>query len=87
MHLVRSEGSWHNDGITINKTPVFARDMYVAGIKTVKDIVAINGRILNVDNIKRHYPTVTTIFLTIQSSLGVFFPRERRKVLRQFDSD
>ena len=59
---VRSQSLWHSDEITRNKKPVFISNMYAAGIKIVNDIVAINGRILSVGEIKRRFPTVTTIF-------------------------
>ena len=67
---VRSQSLWHNDEIMIDRKPVFIKDMYAAGIKIIDDIVASDGKVKSIDEIKEAHPNVTSNLLTIQSVIS-----------------
>ena len=52
---IRRQMVWYNKYITINKTPVFNKTLYEAGICCINDLLDQEGKILNYNNITVKY--------------------------------
>ena len=80
---IRTQSLWYNDNIKIRNQPVFFKNMYDLGIKVLDDLVGINGRIMNVNQIQQKFPTLGIDFLRLNGLISAI-PMDWRQLLRQY---
>ena len=56
FHDFLNEPIWYNDGILINRKPIFYRRLYSAGVHIVNDLLDEDGKFLSFDEFSRRIP-------------------------------
>ena len=82
VQYIRAQSLWYNDDLTIRRKPVFFINMYELGIKVIDDLVAEDGKIMNISQIQQKFPTLHINFLKLHGLISAI-PTRWKQLLRQ----